>query len=87
MKIGLVTIPFSQADYLEQCMQSVLAQNYDNLEYIIVDPGSIDGGRDIIERYKSVIAKVILSSLSRPKTCKPPSPLSLIPLIVETLNE
>lgn len=51
MKISVVTISFNQAKFLRQCMDSVLNQNYTNIEYIVVDPGSTDGSREIIESY------------------------------------
>lgn len=59
MKISLVTISFNQAPYLEQALRSVLDQDYAGLEYVVVDPGSTDGSRDIIERYRDRIAHVI----------------------------
>lgn len=60
MKVSIVTISYNQAEFLERAIQSVIQQNYDDIEYIIVDPGSTDNSRDIIERYRSRIAKVIL---------------------------
>jgi glycosyltransferase involved in cell wall biosynthesis len=59
MKISLVTISFNQAAYLEQAICSVLEQNYPDLEYIVVDPGSTDGSREIIERYRGRISQII----------------------------
>lgn len=58
MKISVVTISFNQAKFLRQCIESVLSQNYRNFEYIIVDPGSTDGSREIIESYGDRITKV-----------------------------
>ncbi|HET7086143.1 MAG TPA: glycosyltransferase family 2 protein [Rhizomicrobium sp.] len=58
-KISLVTISFNQASYLEEALRSVLDQNYPGLEYIVVDPGSTDGSRAIIERYRPRLAHVL----------------------------
>ncbi|WP_064040803.1 glycosyltransferase family 2 protein [Methylomonas koyamae] len=59
MKISIVTISFNQAEYLERSIRSVLDQNYPDLEYVIVDPGSSDGSREIIDKYRDRFAKVI----------------------------
>lgn len=59
MKISLVTISFNQAAYLEQALLSVLGQDYLDLEYIVVDPGSTDGSREIIERHRHRITQVV----------------------------
>lgn len=59
-RVSIVTVSFNQAQFLEQALLSVSTQDYADIEYIVVDPGSTDGSRGIIERYSSKIAKAIL---------------------------
>lgn len=55
-KISIITVVYNGVKHIEQCIQSVLNQNYPNLEYIIIDGGSTDGTQDIIMKYNSSIA-------------------------------
>jgi GT2 family glycosyltransferase len=50
-KISIVTPSFNQAGFLEECIDSVLSQNYPSLEYIIMDGGSSDGSVEIVKKY------------------------------------
>ncbi|GFO53238.1 hypothetical protein GMSM_02450 [Geomonas sp. Red276] len=55
-KISIVTPSFNQAAFLEECIDSVLSQNYPNLEYIVMDGGSSDGSADIIRKHEKHLA-------------------------------
>jgi len=53
--ISIITIVYNGEKYLEETIQSVINQTYDNIEYIIIDGGSTDETIDIIKKYEDKI--------------------------------
>lgn len=59
LKISVVTVSYNAAATIEETIQSVVNQTYDNIEYIIIDGGSTDGTVDIIKKYADRIAYLV----------------------------
>lgn len=57
--LSIITVCFNAEKFIESTIQSVLAQTYPHIEYVIVDGGSLDNTMDIIKKYRSRIATVI----------------------------
>ena len=58
-KISIIVPVYNIAQYLPRCLDSIINQTYKNLEIIIVDDGSVDSSREIIEEYKKKDSRII----------------------------
>src|SRR3972149_511511 len=51
--VSIITMVLNGVKYLEECIQSVLTQNYPHIEHIFVDGGSTDGTVEILTKYQT----------------------------------
>lgn len=62
LKVTIITVTYNAEKYLEQCIQSVLSQDYPAIEYIVVDGNSSDRTVQIIKKYDGRITKWVSES-------------------------
>lgn len=54
-KITIITVVYNCASTLEETIVSIINQDFDNFEFIIIDGGSTDGTIDVINKFKDKI--------------------------------
>lgn len=59
MKVSIITTCYNRKSTIRDCIESVLAQDYPDIEYIVVDGASKDGSLAIINEYKDRIDRII----------------------------
>lgn len=56
MTLSIITINYNNCDGLQKTIDSVLAQTWTDFEWIVIDGGSTDGSRELIEQYQEHFA-------------------------------
>jgi glycosyltransferase involved in cell wall biosynthesis len=59
MKVSIITVARNSASTISATIDSVLAQQHSEIEYIIVDGASVDGTQEVVERYGARISRFI----------------------------
>lgn len=55
MKVSIITVVLNCVNYIADCIDSILIQNHNDIEYIVIDGKSTDGTIIVIEKYQSFI--------------------------------
>lgn len=59
-KISIIMAAFNSADYIANAIDSILSQDFSNFELIVINDGSTDNTKLIIENYKAIDDRIIL---------------------------
>ncbi|WP_026935187.1 glycosyltransferase family 2 protein [Christiangramia echinicola] len=59
MKVSIITVVYNNVNTISECIQSVLDQDYDNIELIVIDGASTDGTQKKIEHFLNKLAYYI----------------------------
>jgi glycosyltransferase involved in cell wall biosynthesis len=66
--VSIVTPAYNQANYLKETIESVLAQKYPNIEYIVINDGSTDETSKILNEYSGKIISYSHENIGQAKT-------------------
>lgn len=59
MKVSIITVSHNSKNFIENCIASIIKQNYKNIEHIVIDNLSTDGTKKILEKYSKNISIII----------------------------
>ena len=59
MKISIITATLNNIETIENCISSIVTQNYSDIQHIVIDGGSTDGSQALLEEYSKKYDNVI----------------------------
>lgn len=63
--VSVAVVTYNQKNFISECLESIIAQDYQNKELIIADDGSTDGTQEIIIKYAERYPNLIKLALSK----------------------
>lgn len=63
--VSVAVITYNQKEYLSECIDSILAQEYPNVQIVVADDGSSDGSQELLREYKEKYPEVFVLCLSQ----------------------
>ena len=60
LKVSIIVPIYNIAEYLHQCLESIISQTFQNLEIILVNDGSTDHSEDICQYFAEMDSRIIL---------------------------
>ena len=58
LKFSVIVTVYNLEAYLEECLDSIISQSYENLEIICIDDGSTDNSPAILDRYENLDQRI-----------------------------
>ena len=55
IKLSIITVSFNSVNTIKDTIESIMSQDYSNIEYIVIDGGSSDGTVDIVKKYSDYV--------------------------------
>ena len=68
--ISVIVPVYNVESYLPQCIDSILAQTYENLEIILVDDGSCDGSAELCDVYQKRDDRIVVIHKTNRGACE-----------------
>ncbi|MDD3150026.1 MAG: glycosyltransferase [Candidatus Gastranaerophilales bacterium] len=68
--VSIIVTTYNRAEYLEECISSIINQTYKNIEILIIDDGSTDNTSDVVKKYFDSRIKYIYQENSGQNSAK-----------------
>jgi len=63
--VSVAIITYNQKEYLKECIESILSQDYPNIEIVVADDASTDGTQEMLQEYKEKYPKKFVLELAK----------------------